>query len=221
MIVCCRFDVGVLDQTFAKYPDLSVDVEWLHGSESIPLRLVFWASGVPGTKLDAALAADPTVEDRRRLTSVDDQTLYRTRHAADSPAVTVYNAAIEHDAVLLASSNDGEGWDVRFRIPDRNTLSRFCQHCREFDIEVDVTSIHDRDVTTCAGFGLTDAQRDIIALAWERGYFAVPRETSLSALGAELGVTQQAASERLRRGLSALVSHTVCERRSNMTGTDS
>ncbi|WP_210408922.1 helix-turn-helix domain-containing protein [Halorhabdus rudnickae] len=212
MIACCRFDAEVLQPTFAEYPDLSLELEGLHAGESTPFRLVFWARGVPAADLDASLADDPTVEDVRRLATTAEAPLYRTIHPGDLPAVSIYNAAIEHDALLLAAISDGEGWDVRFRIPDRDALSALCERCRDLGVRVDVTSIHDRDEATCYGFGLTPSQREIVTLAWNRGYFSVPRETTLASLANELDISQQAASERLRRGLWVLVSNTVCER---------
>lgn len=212
MIVCCRFDAEILETTFAEFPDLAVEVEGLDAGPSAPVRLIFWARGVPADALEAALSADPTVDDVRRLRTVDDAILYRSTHPKDLPAVTIYEASIEHDALLLVAINEGEGWDVRFRIPDRETLSSFCGQCRDLGIDVEVTAIHDRDDETCAGFGLTPSQREIVTLAWERGYFSVPRETTLSTLAEELGISQQAASERLRRGLLTLVSNSVCER---------
>ncbi|WP_169051814.1 helix-turn-helix domain-containing protein [Halorhabdus amylolytica] len=211
MIACCRFDAEVLETTFAEHPDLSLEVEGLHAGESIPFRLVFWARGAPAADLDVSLAADPTVEDVRRLATTDDAVLYRSMHPGDLPAVSIYNAAIEHDALLLAAINEGDGWNVRFRIPDRDALSTLCERCQDLGIGVDVTSIHDRDDATCYGFGLTPSQREILTLAWERGYFSVPRETTLASLADELDISQQAASERLRRGLWVLVSNTVCE----------
>jgi len=212
MIACCRFDAEVLETTLETHPDLTVEVEGIDAGRTVPLRLVFWTRGVPTADLDRTLAGDPTVSTKRNLTTVEGRTLYRTTHPADLPTVSIYNAAIEHDAITLAAINDGDGWDVRFRIPDRDALSAFCRQCRELDVRVDVTSIRDRSEADCYGFGLTQSQREILSLAWERGYFAVPRESSLTALAEELDISQQAASERLRRGLWVLVSNTVCER---------
>lgn len=212
MIVCCTFETTILGSTFSQHPDLTVEVEGLDGGPSVPLRLVFWARNVDAGDLDAALTADETVSAVTRLASADDATLYRTIHPEDVSEVGIYNGALEHDALLLAATSDGNGWDVRMRVPDRESLSAFCAHCEEFGVPVQVNSIRDRQDVTRYGFGLTPSQREIVALAWDRGYFSVPREASLADLAGELGISQQAASERLRRGLWVLVSNTVCER---------
>ncbi|WP_181685987.1 helix-turn-helix domain-containing protein [Halorhabdus salina] len=189
-----------------------IEIEGMDGGESVPLRLVFWARGATAKALDGALAADRTVADAERLTSTDDAILYRSIHSADMSTTAVYNAAISHDAVLLAATSDGDGWDVRMRVPDRDALSGFVDQCHQLGVDVAVNSIRDQDQMSRYGFGLTPSQREILTLAWDRGYFSVPRETSLGDLAADLDISQQAASERLRRGLWQLVSNTVCER---------
>lgn len=47
---------------------------------------------------------------------------------------------------------------------------------------------------------LTDKQREMMQTASDMGYFEVPREVGLAAVADEIGISSQAASERLRRG---------------------
>ncbi|MDG5776545.1 helix-turn-helix domain-containing protein, partial [Haloarculaceae archaeon H-GB1-1] len=49
-------------------------------------------------------------------------------------------------------------------------------------------------------FGLSNEQREALILALREGYFDTPSQVSLSELAAELGITQQAMSNRIRRG---------------------
>jgi predicted DNA binding protein len=46
-------------------------------------------------------------------------------------------------------------------------------------------------------------------LAVEEGYFATPKETSLSALADRLGISQQALSTRIRRGNERVLQATL------------
>jgi hypothetical protein len=57
--------------------------------------------------------------------------------------------------------------------------------------------------------GLTPARRETLLTALEVGYFAVPRETTLVELAAELGISDQAVSERLRRAQAKLLTTTL------------
>ena len=45
--------------------------------------------------------------------------------------------------------------------------------------------------------------------AWEAGYFETPREATLEDLASDLEISQQALSNRVRRGLNTLISNTL------------
>jgi hypothetical protein len=59
------------------------------------------------------------------------------------------------------------------------------------------------------GDGLTDRQREALRVAYERGYFDIPRGSSLEAVADELDITPSSLSERLRRAQTHLVETTV------------
>lgn len=48
--------------------------------------------------------------------------------------------------------------------------------------------------------GLTDIQHETLVTALERGYYNTPRDVPMSELAAELGISQQVLSKRLRGG---------------------
>lgn len=78
------------------------------------------------------------------------------------------------------------------------------------DIDVDVLTVgtFDRRHGTLAG-ELTDRQFEAVETATELGYYAAPREASLAAVAAELGVAEGTASELLRRAESRLMDRLV------------
>lgn len=57
--------------------------------------------------------------------------------------------------------------------------------------------------------GLSSAQRIALARAVEAGYYSIPREISTNELAAEFGITDQAVTERLRRGIKNFVTSTL------------
>ena len=59
------------------------------------------------------------------------------------------------------------------------------------------------------GDGLTDRQREALRIAYERGYFDIPRRASLDDVAAELGISASSVSERLRRAQTQLIEETV------------
>ena len=56
-----------------------------------------------------------------------------------------------------------------------------------------------------AEFGVTAPQREALILAVREGYYDLPRETNTTELGDQLGISDQAVTERLRRGIGTLV----------------
>lgn len=63
----------------------------------------------------------------------------------------------------------------------------------------------DADVTA----RLSEKQAEVVTVAFERGYFDVPRGTTMAELATEFDLSEQACAGRLRRGLSVLVRETV------------
>ncbi|ERG89195.1 MAG: putative DNA binding protein [halophilic archaeon J07HX5] len=56
---------------------------------------------------------------------------------------------------------------------------------------------------------LTDAQLEAMTAAVENGYYDIPRDISTAELGDQLGISDQAVTERLRRGISTLAANTM------------
>jgi hypothetical protein len=52
---------------------------------------------------------------------------------------------------------------------------------------------------------LSEQQYEALRTAFEAGYFAIPREITLQELAARLGISDTAASHRLRRGLQTVL----------------
>lgn len=52
---------------------------------------------------------------------------------------------------------------------------------------------------------MTDDQREALEAALQKGYYAIPSEATMAEIASDLDISQQALSERLRRGHRALV----------------
>lgn len=63
-----------------------------------------------------------------------------------------------------------------------------------------------------SGITPTEKQREVLVRALAAGYFDVPRRTSLVSLADDLGISDTAASERLRRGTKAVLGDAGYER---------
>lgn len=187
-------------------------MEHLASTDTVPLRSFFWAHGDDFGAFEAGLEEDPTVEDPRRIAATKGSQFYRVTHPDDLPAVQAYKASIELDAVVTSLSGSIDGFEVHMRFPDRDALSAWRDRLRDLGLELDVQAIYDEDeLSPERRYGLTDQQHEALLAAARKGYFSIPRETSLAGLADELGVSSQAASERLRRGMEKLVCTTLGE----------
>lgn len=208
MIVEFDIDSGALQESLAATPSMRVRIEHLDACESIPLRSMFWARDGDFDTFERALDDDPSVEEWTRLAETDEGRLYRATHPAGASSVAAYNAAVELDAIILTleSKDDRSGYHVRMRFPERESFARFREACASAGLSVNIKAIYDQqDDPPEERFGLTKAQRETLLTAVSSGYFSIPRETALAGVADHLGISPQAASERLRRGMESLV----------------
>ena len=102
-------------------------------------------------------------------------------------------------------------WEFTLRFPDHETLSTFHQRCLEagFQIKLDRIQNPAYPRERSKRFGLTDAQQEALILAFDAGYFEIPRGMTLGTFAEQVGVSDTAISQRLRRGTATLVESTL------------
>lgn len=167
--------------------------------------MLFWASGGDHDQFVEAIADDPTIAECKLLLTENDRRLYRVTYSKETAANSAYPLWSDMDVVLLESTGSARGWTVRFAFPTRGALERFVTWFRERDLSISVATIVDYTDETQDRWGLTDAQRETLATAYRLGYFDVPRGATLEEVAAEIGVSSQAVSVRLRRAYVTLV----------------
>ncbi|WP_144919958.1 helix-turn-helix domain-containing protein [Halorubrum salsamenti] len=133
------------------------------------------------------------------------QRLYRIEWVAGD--LDVIKGIIDADGAVLEGKSTNDYWRLRFRFPDHQNVAEFYQYLADNDItDFRIDSIYQLKQRSDRGSKpWTPEQREALAAAAERGYFDVPRDASLEEIGGTLGITQQAASERVRRGVRNVV----------------
>lgn len=117
---------------------------------------------------------------------------------------------LDLDGVMLSATATTDTWSLELRFPTHEALSEFQAYYIDENIQVSIKHIYN-PTRPDAGpwFGLTPPQRETLTYAVESGYYALPRETSTQELGENFDISDQAITERLRRGISALVRNTL------------
>lgn len=189
--------------------EINIEIERLVAHIDEGLTPYFRIAATDFDPVEQALAEDPTVTDLEQLEAVANERFYRAHWKEGSHGLmTVLEKTM--GAVLSATFHDGY-WEVRLIFGDREDLSAFFEQCRnELDFDIDLVQVFDRsNPATYGEYGLTQEQRDALVIALEAGYYEVPKQGKLIDVGEELGISQQAVSQRLRRACANLITNTI------------
>ncbi|TKX52549.1 helix-turn-helix domain-containing protein, partial [Halorubrum sp. SS7] len=117
---------------------------------------------------------------------------------------------LDLDAVVLGATGTADAWEFELRFPTHEALSAFQDYYVDEDIEVSVARIYNPTKPDAGPwYGLTSPQRETLAAAVDAGYYSLPREISTQELADSFDISDQAVTERLRRGIATLVRNTL------------
>lgn len=166
-----------------------------------------WLLGAEREKIEAALAADPSVDEAKLVTDIGGQWLYQMDWV--DRIETLVRVIVAEDAVILAAYGTDEAWHLQFLFLEREAIRRVQDHCEEVGLSFNVRRIYDHANGAMGSRGLTDRQHYALTLALERGYYDDPPETDVDTLAAELDVSPNELADRLRGAHGALVTNSV------------
>ena len=185
--------------------DVRLDVEQAVAADPDEPVLFVWASDGDLDEFEAAVERDETVADYTVVEDAGDHRLYRVAVSEQTP-VPLYPMDDRMEASRLDVTSSADGVNARLRFPDRESLSEFQPRAEARGVDVTLRGVYS-DTESALGdeYGLSAKQREALVTAAELGYYDVPRQASLSDVADDLGVSAQAASERLRRGVKTFV----------------
>lgn len=170
----------------------------------------FWVKGGERRVLEDDMTESELIEDLVLVDQIGDDLLYRVTWINECEDLV--RAINECEGTILDARRD-DRWFFRLRFIDHQYLAEFYNFTAENEIDIHVDRVYTLTEESLQGrvFDLTNEQREALVLAVERGYFATPRETSMESLAAELDITQQAFSNRLRRGNEKVLQNVLFE----------
>jgi predicted DNA binding protein len=195
-----------LTETFAQFGKARVEVERVAAQDDRIIPFV-WVSHENIEAVHQALEGDATTANIEVLTDLDGERLYRMEWV-DRIDALVYVLVEENGTVLSASAENGR-WVLRLLFADREALGRTYDHCRDVGLDLSIKRVFDLNEGRQGRFGLTEKQQDVLEVAFEQGYYSIPRDAAAQDLAEEMGTSHQALSERLRRAHETLVESTV------------
>lgn len=167
------------------------------------VRALTWLYAPDTVALEGVLDDDPSVGEYVRMTDIAGGVLYRQEWVRDLTFVRFLMR--EAKATILDGYGTPQGWRLCLTFPDHDGVRETRAFVESRDLSFSVTNVRTIRDDPLDRFGLTVEQYEALFEAWRLGYFDVPRSVDLAAIADELGISQQAASERLRRGHETLV----------------
>ncbi len=199
----------VLRPSVEAAPGMTLEREWATAADRASDPVLFvWASGGDFEAFEDALPEDPTVTDYERVDGGEDRRLYRVVVNRD---VTTNPGPIDRQtgASRLSIETTADGAVLKLRLPDREALTEYIRLLRESGFSVELLRAHPADDEHGQQYDLSEKQAEAVQEALAAGYFEVPRETDLGTLAERFDISEQALSERIRRGVSSVLGATV------------
>ena len=213
MLTCeCHLTAPVFDASVAATDDVRVSLDQQLVAGTGDVSWVVWARGNDVTAFEEGLDADPTVADHAVIGGDRRRRLYHVHLSRSGRELTVSPCLTEANGQFLDATRHDGRWTVRLRFPDREAVGTFFECCADRDgVTASLTRLYESDETGDRPYGLSRPQLDALRLAFNAGYFDIPRSATLDDLAAELGVSDNAVSERLRRGMRSVLAATLVE----------
>lgn len=196
-----------LGETLASVPEAELELVPRISSQSDVTSLV-WGNAESPDRLTAELEADPTTTDVETLMQFDAKRLYQVTWHPSSRVPLI--PLLCGDGAVLDAGGTTDGWNLRFLFPDRSDVSETHAICADHGVDLEVRTVFQLSNGSAGGtFDLTEGQHHALKTAQEKGYYDVPRRTTLQEMAGSFGISHQALSERIRRGHRALVTNAL------------
>lgn len=198
-------DAFVFGRVLRNVPEATIELERIVPLQEAIIPL-FWISGTDPDVIEATLREEPKVDTVEQLTTTDDETLFEVHWGPEIDGMV--QALIDTRAKILEATGTAEAWDFRLRFSAHEDLSAFNIALTDDEIPVTLRHIFN-PIPPADRSELSDDHRETLLTAYRHGYFKVPRRTNLTELADSEGISDSALSQRIRRGLDALIRHTL------------
>lgn len=196
----------------AAIPNARIQLEELVGVDH--QVLLCWIQADSFESIEAAIDAEASIAGWTLLEAAASRRLYRLR-MANSVEVRppISEEFIVRGVTPIHATITGDGWLMRARFPDRTTLVDYREACDRHGMSFTLEGLY-QPMANSEGeglslAGLTPKQREALLLAYEEGYYDLPRGANLTELSDQLDISRRSLSDRLRRAERTLIATAV------------
>lgn len=175
------------------------------GDATVPL---FWIYNSTRAKFLETVRRHPAVSAIESIDEFEDRTLFTLEW--DASHDHVLQGIQSHDGQILHARGTDTDWEFELRFPSHDALRAFGTHCEDAQVALEVVRVYNpTEPESGSLFGLTEPQYEAVSLAVAEGYYDIPRGCTTKELAEQLGISDQAVTERLRRAIVTLVESTL------------
>lgn len=196
-----------LDRTLEAVPDATIEIE-RHATHSRKWIMPFlWTTGVAVDTIEEALRADPTVVDVTQVGQAGDTGQFTVEWAASFQ--NLIDDIVDRQGIIQEAEAANGLWYLKLKFVDRDAVREFQAYFDEHGDPFELERLYDGTALKEREYNLTPEQHTVLVTALDMGYFAVPRESQIGELAAELEISTSAVSQRLRRATRNLTENTL------------
>ncbi|OYR58120.1 hypothetical protein DJ71_25890 [Halorubrum sp. E3] len=212
MSITCEFDLVSPDLPLtgvAAALDTVLHVEDVITVSNGPPAVVFSARDTDPKRFETCLDECASLANYVSLKSEHSKSQYRVALDKSGVDVDLYQQLVDFPTHPIEATVTERKWRVRSQFADRADLASFWEACEPTSIGFHLVRLSRPNVDDVDDYGLTEPQHEAVLVAFEMGYYGVPREATLADIAEELDTTTSALSERLRRGHHQLIERTI------------
>ena len=183
-------------------PDTYVELERLVPLDEGVLPFL-WIRDSSKEAIEELLLSQSEVRSIEALTEVDGRLLYRVEWTDNINGFV--ESLIETNGVILDGYGSSRHWDFRIRFPEQVSLGEFNRRCEAKGIDITLRSVYEPHRKNATVPQLTSSQRETLLAAHELGFFEIPRSVTMSDIADRFDISEQAVSQRIRRGTANLI----------------
>ena len=163
---------------------------------------LIWISGTDSARVENVLREHPRTQTVEQLTTTKDKMLFEVHWSTEIDGLV--GALVDTQGKILEATGTDETWDFRLRFGSHTQLSTFNMALTEDNIPVTLRHIYNPTPREDKP-ALSAVQQQTLLMAYDKGYFRVPRRTTLSELAESEDISDSALSQRIRRGMAGLI----------------
>lgn len=200
-----------LGQVFEDRPEVTLELDRVVPSSDTVLPYFWVHVQDPDCDLDSIrkLFDDlPELRSAVLMEDLGDKGLFRAEWKPEH--LGIMSAIPATGVTVVSATGSDEGWLFELRAEKVQQFSEFQHYCKDHDIAVSLKRLSRlSEMTTGTEYNLTPEQHAALVLAYNEGYYDDSSAIDQETLAAQLGITRQALSSRLRRGYRNLIGSTI------------